>query len=256
MKRILLHRSHAMARGFTLLEISIVVVIIGLIMGGITVGIFVQQSAKLQSVIADQSLIVEAITSYREKYSALPGDHSTAESVFGSSATDNGDDDGNIEKPDVNNESWLAWQHLALAGLWKGSFTGDNGASATNTAWDAVLGSNVPKSAVDGVGYSIYYPPATDNNFGATPQKHFVVVGNDSHTDNITTFGGWLSTTDAMSIDGKMDDTLAYSGNVRTYVADANKGTTDCTTGAAPSHVYNMASSTALCNIMFMFDPY
>lgn len=251
MTSILLYRQKA----FTLIEISIVIVIIGLIIGGISVGSSIQQNAKMQGIIADKTMFISALTTYKQKYKAIPGDDAKAESKFGASATDNGNDDGVINTPDVNNDSWLFWQHLALAGLLKGSYTGDNGPSATNTQWDAAIGTNVPKSSFDGVGYSVYYAPSTDNNFGSTPQKHFLVVGKDAHTDNKMTFGGWLLPADTKAVDVKLDDGLAISGNVRTYIANANHGTTSCTTGVAPTHVYNTASTTAVCNLLFMFEP-
>jgi prepilin-type N-terminal cleavage/methylation domain-containing protein len=241
-------------RGVTLIELSIVLVIIGLIVGGISIGSSISYSAKLQSIIADKSQVLSAIASYKDKYKAIPGDDKKAESRFGSSATDDGNDDGTINTPDVNNDSWLFWQHLALAGLWKGTFTGDNGPSATNTAWDAVIDSNVPSSSFKGVGYSIYYSSTTDNNFGSTPQKHFLVVGGAIHTDNKMTFGGWIAPTDIVSIDSKYDDGLAISGDIRTHIATANHDSTSCTTGVAPAHVYG-TSSTAKCNLLFMFDP-
>lgn len=248
-------RTHNLA-GLTLVEISIVFVIIGLIASGVAIASNMRWNTKMQSLLMDKGRVVAAIASYKTMYNAIPGDHSTAESVFGASATDNGNDDGNINIPSVNTEIWLVWQHLALAGLWKGVFTGVAGPTGPVAVWDAVIGTNVPKSPFDDVGYSFYYSSAGGTGYGASPQKHFLVVGKDKgFTDNTSTYGGWISPSDIKALDNKVDDGLAISGNVRTYVATANYNTANCTTGVAPAHVYNTANTTALCNLLFMFDP-
>ena len=76
-----------MKNGFTLLELSIVMVIIGLIIGGITVGQDLIRSAELNSVVTDINKYKTAINTFNLKYNAMPGDMSNATSYWGDQAT-------------------------------------------------------------------------------------------------------------------------------------------------------------------------
>lgn len=239
--------------GFSLLELAIVMMIIGLLASGIATGVSLLGAAELQKVMGDKGKILSVINTYKSRYDAIPGDHGRAEDLFGAANTDNGNDNGLIDPPATNNDSWLFWQHLALSGLWTGSFTGDNGINTPNIDSDAVINSNVPAGPKE-TGYSIYYD-STDTGLGNTPRHHFIVAGRAQSTTNLQTFGGWLSTEDAASLDIKYDDGVANTGEVRTYVATAGHDTTSCTTTAAPDHVYNTSSTTARCNILLMFEP-
>ena len=63
---------------FTLIEISIVLVIIGLIVGGVLVGRDLIRSAELQTIITDKNKYITAVNTFRTKYNELPGDMKTA----------------------------------------------------------------------------------------------------------------------------------------------------------------------------------
>ena len=65
-------------RGFTLVEIAIVLVIIGLLLGGILKGQEMITQAKAKNVIADFSGISTAYHSYQDRYRATPGDDNGA----------------------------------------------------------------------------------------------------------------------------------------------------------------------------------
>lgn len=59
--------------GFTLLELSIVLVIIGLIVGGVVAGQNLIRNAELNSIHSNFTQIKIALNNYRFKYNALPG---------------------------------------------------------------------------------------------------------------------------------------------------------------------------------------
>jgi prepilin-type N-terminal cleavage/methylation domain-containing protein len=107
--------------GFTLIEIAIVLVIIGLLLGGILKGQELINSARVKNLATDFRNIPVFIYGYQDKFKALPGDDSAA--VAHVSATNAGDGDGviggNWDDSDSGTptESFLFWQHVRLAGL-------------------------------------------------------------------------------------------------------------------------------------------
>jgi prepilin-type N-terminal cleavage/methylation domain-containing protein len=67
------NRKKSTEAGFTLVEIAIVLVIIGLLLGGILKGQEMITQAKIKNVINDFNGISVAVTSYQDRYRALPG---------------------------------------------------------------------------------------------------------------------------------------------------------------------------------------
>ncbi len=109
-------------RGFTLLELSIVIAVIALIAGGIIAGDNLIQSSKLQSIMTQVEECRTQFNKFDEIYDALPGDFSNAEAQWGAATTNNGNGDRRISTWDT--EGLMAWQHLQMANLIEGNFTG------------------------------------------------------------------------------------------------------------------------------------
>lgn len=111
--------------GFTLVEIAIVLVIIGLLLGGILKGQELLTNAKIKRVVNDFNGITAAIYSYQDRYSALPGDDNMAESRWSGVCGNGGDGDGIIDgnwySSSDNDETREIWGHLRAAGLINGS---------------------------------------------------------------------------------------------------------------------------------------
>ncbi len=128
--------------GFTLVEVAIVMVIIGLLLGGVLKGQEVITNARLKNVNNDFSGISAAIYSYQDRYSALPGDDDLANVHVGVTATTlEGDGDGFLDdafdSATANDESRLAWLHLRAAGLVAGD-AGDQ--SQPQNAFNGISG--------------------------------------------------------------------------------------------------------------------
>src|ERR1019366_3549131 len=118
-----------MRQGFTLLELSIVLVIIGLLIGGIFVGQSLIHTAQLNSVISEFNRYQTSVQNFKMQYQALPGDMTNATAIWGSAggtgadatcqntasttaATCNGNGDGAISTSVVvMDEELRAWQH-------------------------------------------------------------------------------------------------------------------------------------------------
>ena len=136
--------------GFTLVEIAIVLVIIGLLLGGILKGQELINSAKVKNLANDFRTIPTYIYAYQDKFKALPGDDCIPGTHAGAPATDvpgapgacgnrgNGVIEGNPTSAGaLTEEAWLFWQHVRVANLASGP---------TNTG-DATYR---PKNALDG----------------------------------------------------------------------------------------------------------
>jgi prepilin-type N-terminal cleavage/methylation domain-containing protein len=108
--------------GFTLIELSIVLVIIGLLMGGVLKGQELINSAKVKNMANDFRSVQTQIYTYQDKFKALPGDDRAAKDHVGLVATD-GDGDGVIEGAynASSGETFQFWQHIRLAQLVTGS---------------------------------------------------------------------------------------------------------------------------------------
>jgi prepilin-type N-terminal cleavage/methylation domain-containing protein len=115
-------------KGFTLVEIAIVLVIIGLLLGGVLKGQELINSAKVKNFATDFRNIPLFIYGYQDKYKALPGDDSAADKhVTGatkattpSSSQGNGVIDGAWNSTTATDESFLFWQHVRIAGFASG----------------------------------------------------------------------------------------------------------------------------------------
>ena len=124
--------------GFTLVEIAIVLVIIGLLLGGILKGQEMITQAKIKNLINDFNGLAAAMYSYQDRYRALPGDESDSKVVARWAGSKGGDGNGTFLRAttatagDVYNnvptaltdpvpEGNLFWQHLRLSGFVGGS---------------------------------------------------------------------------------------------------------------------------------------
>jgi len=111
--------------GFTLIEIAIVLVIIGLLLGGVLKGQELINSAKVKNLANDFRNIPVYIYGYQDKFKAVPGDDQQADvHVVGTKATTpagttlgNGVINGNWDSNTPSDESIVFWQHVRLAGL-------------------------------------------------------------------------------------------------------------------------------------------
>jgi len=117
--------------GFTLIEIAIVLVIIGLLLGGVLKGQELINSAKVKNLATDFRNIPVYIYGYQDKYKALPGDDPDPVTHLGATAVlattggtpGNGVIEGLWNSNTQTEESYLFWQQVRLAGLTSGSTT-------------------------------------------------------------------------------------------------------------------------------------
>jgi prepilin-type N-terminal cleavage/methylation domain-containing protein len=248
--------------GFTLVELAIVLVIVGLLAGGVIVGQAMIRSAELQSAVSEINQYKDAVVRFQDKYAELPGDMSDATSYWGELAssncenanvtatgdgndTCNGDGDGLIDG-DISGQEWYhAWVHMRNAGLIEGRFTG------TRSGGAAVPGTNIPASVLDGGGYALLGDSTPNSWLGE--YEPYMVMG--AQTANDTPSGGILKPEEAWNIDTKLDDGVPSLGKVRAFRVSACSSVGSSTAdhnGAA----YALSLTGESCALIFTFsDP-
>ena len=257
-----------MQRGFSLVELSIVLVILGLLTGGILAGQSLIRAAELRSVTTEHARYQTAIKAFREKYFALPGDMTNATSFWGvlnadpatcrttastNALTCNGDGDGLITTSTGSFEQLRIWQHMANAGLIEGTYTGALSTPNVNR------GVNVPASKLAN---AYWMSTSTATPFNAT----FALLGYPAGTHlMLSSMGGntaisgsyALRPEEAWNIDTKLDDGKAATGVFIPYIK-GNATNTNCTTfaGVAPPGDagldYALSNPNKDCSAMFM----
>ena len=124
---------------FSLVELSIVLVILGLLTGGILGGQSLIRAAELRALTTEYQRYFAAVSTFRDKYFALAGDMTNATSFWGKDTTSTAQctsDSGTGGTPGTcngNGDGWIgtdlrenyrAWQQLSLAGLIEGNYVG------------------------------------------------------------------------------------------------------------------------------------
>lgn len=252
-----------MNRGFSLVELSIVLVILGLLTGGILAGQSLIRASELRAVSTEYSRYVTAVQSFRDKYFALPGDMSNATKFWGeqdavpatcittsssSALTCNGNGDGLVanwatEASATEYEMWRAWQHLANAGLVEGSYTGVNGGGN----YRSTLGTNNPRSKLGNAGWTFVYlgSYAGDSAYFAGNYGNYFSFG-AQHATRFT-FNPALKAEEAWNIDTKMDDGSPHIGKV---VALKTAFNADCV--SAGNVAYALTATSIACGLNFI----
>lgn len=157
--------------GFTLVEIAIVLVIIGLLLGGVLKGQELIDNTRVKSLQNDLNGLSAAINGYRDRYNAIPGDDAAALThgwVFTAAPTaGNGDGliTGTVSLTAPSNEEIWMWQELRAAGFITGDMNNNTAAtvlprSSLGTAMDVGQGQYALAgltSCVEGVPAKIAY---------------------------------------------------------------------------------------------------
>ena len=217
-------RGKAAQGGFTLVEIAIVLVIIGLLLGGILKGQEMITQAKIKNVVNDFNGITAAVNSYQDRYRALPGDDVQAATRWAGNVAGSGN--GQIAGLYNNvltvaavaaQESNLFWWHLRQAGFVAGATSGIAAGQQPTNAVNGMMGVETGVAATSGLGFVS------------------IIMCSSNLPDKI-----------AISVDTQMDDGAPNAGQVRAQLQTQPNPDTLATSGVA-NFVENGTNQYLLC---------
>jgi prepilin-type N-terminal cleavage/methylation domain-containing protein len=232
---------------FTLVELAIVIVIIGLLVSGVLVGQELIKQAEVRALLKTVESYKSAVISFEGKYDCLPGDCLKAYTFFGDKCDEtpdycNGNGNRILENPytttAIDNESLRFWQHLSLGNFIKGTYIGVG--SQSDISGNVNPKTNFKDAFIYASYANIYTPSGTANKWhfmaGRLYGSHFQAP--------------FLSPVDAFAIDTKIDDGRPYTGLVGTYNglwSNSNANMPNCTQSSA----YRVSIDSIGCHMVF-----
>ncbi len=211
-------------KGFSLVELSVVLAILGLLAGAVLASKSMIHAGELRSILSEYERYSVAAQTFRDKYTQIPGDLNNATSFWGKNATYcnghsgvattngtcNGDGDGFLrsnpgDSADTTQEMFQFWHQLELAGLISGKYSGIAGPCCFFIA--SIVGTNVPASRYPNGAWSVERHPwaeAGDEITFAVKTDNLFMLGAPINTTQ--PYGKLLTPEDAWNIDSKLDD--------------------------------------------------
>lgn len=239
-------------KGFTLVELSIVIVIIGLIVAGVTAGQSLVKQAQMRSIITEAQQISAAANAFKLQFDGVPGDITNGSSYWttgclaagggGASVALECNGDGNkqiLVAATNTGEMYMAWYHMSRAGVFPGTFV-------PGAVLLGVLGDNIPASKFSGAGITLGYDGGLLTST-ASVAKNIILFGAPTAA-NIAN-KAILTPGQASAIDSKADDNNPNRGAIYGGADAAGAITTCGSAGAAGAYV--LATTTATCTLGF-----
>ena len=227
------------SRGFSLMELSIVLIILGLLVVTITGSTTVINNAKLNRLISETESFKKHLGVFIAQFDSYPGDFKEAYNFFGVAAgcnnsnvnVDNDGCNGNGNNIiDWEKESYRVHQHLYLANIIPDFYDG------------------VTDLATSIFNENLYHPPYPCSTAGYSDMGiNCHQLGSKSDMN-----GAGLTPRELRKIDIKIDDTIPTSGNVRL------KNIVDVVTSDSCGDAtgYQISKTALGCNLLYNIDSF
>mgnify|MGYP000913137344 CR=1 FL=1 len=216
------------SKGFTLVELAIVLIIIGILLGAILKGQELVDNSKVKRAISDLNSIFVAYNGYIDRYQRKPGDDGPLASLTGrggswATVTAAGNSNGNLDALVANTftngavETTSFWQHVKAAGFLPGSITAAGAAALPNNGFNGLIGVFNNTTGLTGA------PSGVNVCLSQVPGKA------------------------AVAIDKQIDDGDPATGSIR---ATAGTAGTNVVPGAAAASPYSEAGEYTICRAL------
>ena len=228
-------------QGFTLVEMAIVLVIIGLLLGGILKGQELITSARVRNIADQNSGVQAAYYGFIDRYRQVPGDwgkDSAKNSIPG--VDHGGNSNGRLDGSNAWEEGLALWEQLSKSGFIQGNYTGG---TAKPTQSDVNL---APRNAFNGFLMLFSSDDYKDGTGGSPSEKLNLVLGAGIPVNVIA------------ELDRKIDDGLPESGVLRQAVTsggtfdEISSSKTDCVDAKTPA-IWDIAKNEQNCNGVYLY---
>lgn len=242
--------------GFTLVEIAIVLVVIGLLLGGILKGQQLINSARVRNLADQNSGVQAAYYGFVDRFRNLPGDMQCAAAVTNVGAAVSPDNCATIVGGDGNGridsirEAGAVWSHLSVAGFLTGTYAGITADALAYTT--GVANSLVPPNAFQGPILLAHTPDYLEANVRGTI------------TRLAYSFGGNIPVPLLRDLDQKLDNGTAGTGVLRSSapasigapgvfgdIIDFDDSAESCLTSTGDT--WDVDSANQTCNAIFLY---
>lgn len=217
------------ANGFSLIEIALVLLVVGVLTAGLMKGYRFLKQARLQRTAAQLTSIRLALAAFKERYQALPGDWAEAQDYFTDTRSGNGDWTltGNPLTP--FSETSLFWHHLVLTQMLK------DVTFFTNHKRGRDKGIFVPKASIGCGLFALSNPDSL--------QGLWILLANPTNPHKAQ-----LSPQDAHALDQQLDNGDPLSGRVQARTAP--QAASPCVINGR----YNLSHKKSVCLVYVALD--
>lgn len=228
-------------QGFTLVEMAIVLVIIGLLLGGILKGQELITAARVRNIADQNSGVQAAYYGFIDRYRQVPGDWgatNAAQAIPG--VTHGGDGDGLLDGSQWV-EGLALWEQLSKSGFLQGNYVGGDKKPTQN---DTNL---APRNAFNGFLMLFNSPDYLDASAGNPSPKLNLVLGAHVPVNVLA------------ELDRKIDDGLPQTGVLRQAVTSGGKfeeisqSSDDCVNKTPTPSIWDIAKNQQNCNGVYLY---